>query len=354
MTKIRAGIIGLGFIGGGDQVSGDRLGQRVADLDGTHRQALAGNPRVNLVAGSSRDEGRRERFAACTAATTYADWREMLARERLDLVSVATYAPHHAQQVVACAEAGVRAIYCEKPIATRLADAERMIAACRQAGSLLVVNHNRRFNPCYRELAARIAGGELGDLTGVYLQWAFGRLGNVGTHMIDAAMLLTGRRVQAVSATLDLAGRPDCRGAEFHDPGGWAALRLEGGLMALVNAPDYANGPAEVVVSGTLGRAVTGGGSVRIEWWDGRSQTLAPPAGVTSMDQAVKEIVAWLEGGRLEGGTPPACSAPSCKVDESLATLEAIVACHASHARQSAWVPLPLKGSDREIEVHSG
>jgi hypothetical protein len=51
----RAGIIGLGFIGARDQVSGDALGQQVRDLDGTHLAALAHCPRIKLVAGSSRD-----------------------------------------------------------------------------------------------------------------------------------------------------------------------------------------------------------------------------------------------------------------------------------------------------------
>ena len=62
MTTYRAGIIGLGFIGAGDQVSGDALGQQVEDLDGTHLEALANNPQVDVVAGSSRDQGRRDRF----------------------------------------------------------------------------------------------------------------------------------------------------------------------------------------------------------------------------------------------------------------------------------------------------
>ena len=87
----RAGIVGLGFIGGADQVSGDALGQRVVDLDGTHFDALSSHPRVNIVAGSSRDAGRRERFAQRTEAAVYADWKEMLVKrgtrrcERSDL-----------------------------------------------------------------------------------------------------------------------------------------------------------------------------------------------------------------------------------------------------------------------------
>src|SRR2546422_5971900 len=106
----RAGIIGLGFIGGGDQVSGDRLGQRVVDLDGTHREALSNHPRVQLIAGSSRDAGRRERFEQRTGARTYDDWKQMLAAESLDIVSVASFAPSHAQLVEACAQSGVPAI----------------------------------------------------------------------------------------------------------------------------------------------------------------------------------------------------------------------------------------------------
>ena len=79
--KYRAGIIGLGFIGGADQVSGDALGQLVSDLSGTHLDAYANHERIELVAGSSRDPGRRERFGARTEAKTYASWEEMVERE---------------------------------------------------------------------------------------------------------------------------------------------------------------------------------------------------------------------------------------------------------------------------------
>ncbi len=341
----RAGIIGLGFIGGGDQVSGDRLGQRVTDLDGSHREAFSSHPRVQLVAGSSRDPGRRQRFEQRTGAKTFEDWRQMLASEPLDIVGVASFAPSHAELVEACAQSGVRAIFCEKPIATRLADAERMIAACQRSGSLLVINHNRRFHPHYRELARRIAAGELGDLTGVWLNWGSGRLGNVGTHFIDAAIMLTGRKVQSVSATLDLAGRPDCRGSEFRDPGGDAILRLDNGVMVHAHAPDYSNSPAEVIVHGTRGCARISG-VAEITSWQGSREVLPslPLESGSSMDQAVREIVAW-----LDDGTPLSCSA-----ETSRHTLETIIACHASHAQQAAWIELPLNGNNRDIEVHSG
>jgi predicted dehydrogenase len=340
----RAGIVGLGFIGGADQVSGDRIGQSVADLDGTHLESLAGNPRIRLVAGSSRDAGRRQRFASRTGARTYADWTAMLRSERLDIVSIATYAPLHARMTLGCLEHGVRAIYCEKPIATGLADAEKMVACCNQAGVLLVINHNRRFNPNYHRLREWVSDGGLGQLTSVSLQWASGRLAGVGTHIFDALRMLTRREVQAVSATLDPSGRPDCRGTEFSDPGGWALLRLDGGVTATVDASDYSAVPAQIVLNGTLGRAITGGGDVRIELWNGQTDFWPSPRQTgTSMDRAVAQIVAWLES----------AANFSYSADEAVRSLEVILAFHAPHARNAAWIRLPLRGAERTLEVRA-
>jgi predicted dehydrogenase len=344
----RAAIIGLGFIGAGDQVSGDRIGQQVAAMDGTHAAALSGHPRVRLVAGSSRDPGRRARFAQRSRARVYADWQELLDRERPDLVSVATNPEAHADIVAECAARGARVVYCEKPIATRIADAERMVAACARRGVLLVINHNRRFNPNYHRLQRAVASGDLGELTSAALRWGSGRLGNVGTHMVDAVCMLAGRRVRAVSGTLDRAARPDCRGPEFHDPGGWGVLRLDGDLMVTLDAADYGAGPLRLVLYGTKGQATTGGDEVALEYLDGRRDRWpSRRAEATSMNRAVTEIVAWLDEGR-----PPEQFA--YQPMEALAVLEAIVALHASDARDAAWVALPLTGPDREREVHSG
>jgi predicted dehydrogenase len=65
------------------------------------------HPHVELVAGSSRDPGRRERFEERAGVRTYADWREMIETETIDIVSVATYTPVHAEPTIAAAERGI-------------------------------------------------------------------------------------------------------------------------------------------------------------------------------------------------------------------------------------------------------
>ncbi len=345
MTQYKAGIIGLGFIGAADQISGDALGQQVENLDGTHLDAYENHPRVDVITGSSRDLGRRQRFEARTGARTHAQWRDLLEKETIDIVSVATYAPYHAEVTIACAEAGIKVIYCEKPIATRLEDADRMVEACTQSGSLLVLNHQRRFNSNCRKLRDYIARGELGELTSANLQWGNGRLGNVGTHMIDGLIMLTGRKVVSVSGHLDLAGKPDCRGEEFNDPGGWGILVLEGNLRVTVDAPDYATMPGSITINGSLGRARTNQTDVTIEKWDGaREHWEAPPRSPSGMDRAVDEIVSYLDGA-IEFPYPP---------DEGRLTFEAIVGLHASHHKNGQFVDLPLTGDDRKFQVLSG
>ena len=345
MAEYKAGIIGLGFIGAADQVSGDALGQQVADLDGTHLIALDNHPQVEVVAGSSRDEGRRERFAARTGARTYADWREFLADEELDIVSVATYTPAHEEMTVACAERGVRAILCEKPVAPRVSDGQRMVAACAEAGTLLVFNHQRRFASSHRRLQDHIRAGGLGDLTSANAQWGSGRLGNVGTHVFDAIYMLTGRRAEAVSATLDLAGKPDCRGDEFADPGGWGLMRLEDGLMITIDAADYNKTPWDTRINGSKGRVLSRGMDFSIEYWGGETTEWTNQDQQDSgMDVAVREIVTWLDDGTPVEPGP----------EEAVHVLESIIGFHASHGKNSAWVELPLQGADRAISVRMG
>lgn len=115
--------------------------------------------------------------------------------------------------------------------------------------------------------------------------------------------------------------------------------------MATVDAADMARLPARITLNGTLGRASTGGMDVAIEFNDGRHESWpAPNDGKSSMDRAVAEIVAWLDG---TDGTPFPYAAQA-----AVHTLETILAFHASHERQAAWVELPF--TDKARELRSG
>ena len=70
-------------------------------------------------------------------------------KRALDVVSVCTHAPLHVPVAIAAAEAGVN-VLSEKPLSTDLENADRMVAACKEAGVRLAVSHQYRFTPLFR------------------------------------------------------------------------------------------------------------------------------------------------------------------------------------------------------------
>ncbi len=110
-----------------------------------HDLSLGLHPDVRITAVADPDpEGRQQALARTGAQHGYADYRELLAREIPDLVSVASrHVAEHADQLVACAQHGVQGILCEKPMVASLAEADRVLAACEAAGTQIVVAQRR-------------------------------------------------------------------------------------------------------------------------------------------------------------------------------------------------------------------
>jgi hypothetical protein len=133
----------------------------ILGLGGISRAHLRGyrapenGQRVEIVAGADVSAPARERFAQDAGVErTYADYHELLERERPDVVSICTWPPLHAEMVTAACAAGVRGIVCEKPMAIDLASCDRMIAAAAQAGTVLVIGHQRYLkSPALAELS---------------------------------------------------------------------------------------------------------------------------------------------------------------------------------------------------------
>lgn len=202
MDKLKIGVIGTGSI------------------STVHLDAYAKNPHVTLRALCDLDERvLKEKGEKYGVSALYTDYREMLAKEELDAVSVCTWNSEHAPVTIAALESGAH-VLCEKPMATNAKDAALMLEAAKRAGKLLMIGFVRRFgNDCdiVKDFIERGDFGELYHAKAVYLRrkgnpgsW-FGDLSrsgggpliDLGVHVIDLTRYLLGnpRPVSVYGAT---------------------------------------------------------------------------------------------------------------------------------------------------------
>ena len=148
MTKVKTvnvGLIGAGRIG---SFHGEGVARRLVDAE--------------LVAVADPAPGAAAKLAdALGADASYTDVAEMISHPGLDAVIIATPARFHTNILVQAAEAG-KAIFCEKPMALTLEDADRGIAAAKAAGVPLQVGFNRRWDQAFFEGRATIDAGKIG------------------------------------------------------------------------------------------------------------------------------------------------------------------------------------------------
>ena len=104
----------------------------------------------------------RERIAA-TGLKAYADLDEALSEPELEAVILTTPNAFHEEQVRQVAAAG-KHVFCEKPVGLSGASAQRSVDACRKAGVVLGVGHERRFEPAMLDLKEQIGAGEFGTI----------------------------------------------------------------------------------------------------------------------------------------------------------------------------------------------
>lgn len=136
MTKIRIGIIGAGFIGG------------------VHAGILARDERVQLAAIHDVDAARAQQLARAHDARVASDSSELI--EQCDAVYITTPNTQHVSLALAAIDAG-KHVFCEKPLATNISDAESVFAKTQQLQSVFQVGHNRRFAPVYATLKQLLA-----------------------------------------------------------------------------------------------------------------------------------------------------------------------------------------------------
>jgi predicted dehydrogenase len=116
----------------------------VGHLGRHHARLLAAMPDVELVAVVDSAPGRAAEIAAAYGGDALHDWRDV--RGRVDAVCVAVPTESHAEIAVGCIEAGAAALV-EKPIASSMADATRIVDAAARRGVVCATGHSERFNP---------------------------------------------------------------------------------------------------------------------------------------------------------------------------------------------------------------
>ena len=173
-----------------------------------HSRVYAEMDDVDLVAVADPDTLACRRIATIYRPTIYADYREMLDKERPDVVSVAVPTARHVEVACETMSRGIHVLV-EKPLALTVEEGREIIDAAHQFGVKLSVGHIERFNPAVMELCRRLREEELGRIFQVQARRVSpfpGRIQDVGvildmaTHDIDVIRHLVGSEVERVYA----------------------------------------------------------------------------------------------------------------------------------------------------------
>lgn len=124
-------------------------------------QAISG---AKIIAIANRTRSKAEEMGrrfGIDPTHIYSDYQELLDREQVDFVDIASAPPIHREQVLAAARHGVH-VLCQKPFATSITEAKEMIEACERSGVRCIVNENWRWRRWYREVKTMLDRGIIG------------------------------------------------------------------------------------------------------------------------------------------------------------------------------------------------
>ncbi len=191
MTKpLRAAVIGVGAMGA------------------NHARVYARMPLTTLVAVADLNPQLRERMSRTYKAAAYNDYREMLAQEDIDIVTIALPTHMHLEAAQETMAAGIHT-FVEKPLAESVDNGRAIIEASQQYSVVLGVGHIERYNPAVIALKQRLDQGQLGRIYQIHAR-RIGpfppRIQDVGvvldlaTHELNVMEYLTGSGIRRLSA----------------------------------------------------------------------------------------------------------------------------------------------------------
>lgn len=357
MNRYRAGLVGCGRIG--------TLWETDPPTPVTHAGALAVLPQTQLVAGASRGAEHLARFGKRWGVTAlYLDYGEMFAKEKLDIVAIATHPGLHWPIVEAAVAVGVKGIFCEKPLALNLEDADAIVAACNAAGCVLSVNHSRRWDPAHRKAKAMLDAGAIGELVSLFgicqgvkpfPAWVAdeeGPLIHDAVHLFDLFRLFAGEPQSVVGTAL--RRKQPFRVEDMSD----AIFQFANGVSGVAMSSEVTRyNRFGIEIQGTDGTIYLGNEGNRwarsvdrtdrinepnpqIEWWELEPEPFPPVPAASSILEAVRELVQCMETG----------ATPSSPGEDGVASLEMVMGIYESQRRSNQPVTFPL--ADRRSALY--
>jgi predicted dehydrogenase len=334
----------------GTTIDDEIRGRPNATLPYAHAAGYVEADGVDLVAAADIDEEQleaaRDRY---DIPRGYADYREMIETEEPDIVSVATRPGTHAEMVRFAAEAGVPAIYCEKPLCQSMAEADDLVEVCQEHDVAFNLGVNRRYIPLYRTAREMVEDGEVGSRQAIIAQVGAGAALWGHSHAADMLLFLAGDAdVEYVQAEADFDESDvdeDDENRLLRDPAiSMGFVRFEDGTRGyLTQAGGY-----EFEVDGEAGkiRTINNGQTATLRQeageWDLLEEASFPEVEAKSGTVGcIEELVAALDG---KGTT----SAP---IEVAAAGQEICMGWLASHRRDGARVEVPLDEEARQLRV---
>ena len=320
--KYRVGIIGCGSIAG------------------LHVQGYRGVEEVEIVAIADPVEAALNDFGERNnIQTRYLDAREMLDKENLDIVSVATWHRLHAPMTIAACARKPKAILCEKPMGTNLGECDDMLIAAQRNNVKVAIAHQRRFNPVWTDARQLIANGAIGEPRQIVCRGGQGLL-NDCSHLFDMMRYVLGDPdAEWVIGNIERKTERYERDIPIEDRSA-GIIGFQGGCIGLllqeIAGPNYQGGiiyGSDGIIDLTEQRALLLN-SKQAEWEDRRAEGENP-----SVAQ-VRELLSWIEGRSGHRG----------EAINGRAAVEIIMAIYDS-ARLHEVVQMPVRTHASPLEV---
>ena len=241
MKQLKAGVVGVGFIGA------------------VHIEQLRRLGNVEVVALAD-EAGAQEKADALYVPHAYTNYKDMIDNEQLDCVHICTPNSTHYEIAMYAMERGVNVV-CEKPMTCSVEEAEKLQAYAKEKGLVNAMNFNCRFYPMAYQMRQMVRSGEVGDIYtvhGGYLQdWLFldtdyswrlepeftgasRAFADIGSHWIDLVEYITGLRAVEVMADFAIFHKTRKKPTKEIATYSGMALRPEDYAEVPISTEDYA------------------------------------------------------------------------------------------------------------------